>query len=395
MRLSRKALIAFFALGFVSLFADITYEGARSVIGSYLEVLEASSLIVGLVSVGDLVGYLTRGLGGYIAGYSKSSGVYWGLVFAGYSINLFAVPALAFVGRWDLAFMLMILERVGKGLRAPARDTILAEVTEGIGKGKGFALHEVMDQIGAVAGPIFVGWSLYTYEGDYSIAFKMLFIPAILALVMLTVAFLNHRRVRAVEETRKKEKMPLGKAFWAYTLSMGLLAAGFIHWALVAYHVKLTGIISDHDIAYIYTVAMLVDAFVALPAGFLYDRIGPKTLVVAPPLAAIAVAYFLRADGLASCLAASALWGALMGIYETNMRVTVADVVPKHARAYAYGMYGMTFGLAWAAGNGLMGFMYGTVPEAIIPYVLVMQGASMVSLLFFLKLFNQKDTVSE
>ncbi len=389
MRLSRKALIAFLALGFVSLFADITYEGARSVIGSYLEVLEASSVVVGLVSIGDLVGYLTRGLGGYIAAYSRSSKVYWGLVFAGYSINLFAVPALAFVGRWDLAFTLVILERVGKGLRAPARDTILAEVTEGIGKGKGFALHEVMDQTGAVAGPAFVGWSLYTYGGDYGAAFKMLFIPATLALVMLTVAFVNHRHVKAVEESRRKEKIPLGKTFWAYTLSMGLLAAGFIHWALVAYHVKHSGIISDHDIAYIYTVAMLVDAVVALPAGFLYDRIGPKTLVIAPPLAAAAAIQILRAEGLISCLTAAAVWGALMGIYETNMRVTVADVVPKHARAYAYGMYGMTFGLAWAAGNGLMGLMYGTVPEVIIPYILATQMASMAGLAVFLKLFGQ------
>ena len=73
-------------------------------------------------------------------------------VFLGYSLNLLAVPLLALAPSWPIAFMLVIVERVGKGLRVPARDAIIAEVSSSIGYGKGFAVHELLDQVGAVIG---------------------------------------------------------------------------------------------------------------------------------------------------------------------------------------------------------------------------------------------------
>lgn len=65
-RLSRSAALRFIVLvGIVSLFADMTYEGARGITGPYLGALGASATIVGIVSgLGELVGYAARLLSG-------------------------------------------------------------------------------------------------------------------------------------------------------------------------------------------------------------------------------------------------------------------------------------------------------------------------------------------
>jgi MFS-type transporter involved in bile tolerance (Atg22 family) len=60
-------------------------------------------------------GYLTDRLGRY-----------WGVIFTGYALNLFAVPLLALAGRWELAALLMLLERMGKAIHTPARDAMLS-----------------------------------------------------------------------------------------------------------------------------------------------------------------------------------------------------------------------------------------------------------------------------
>ena len=391
-RLGRRELIAFIALGLVSLFADMTYEGARSVLGAYLDVLGAGAVVAGSVAVGDFLGYVARGAGGMLAHRLRSGKAYWALVFLGYGINLFAVPALAFAGNWGVALALILIERIGKGLRTPARDTILAEVTEGMGKGKGFGLHEVMDQTGAVAGPAFVGYALFISGGTYSEAFKMLFIPALAALLMLSIAFINYPSLRGISGAKGSEerRASLGRSFWLYTVAMSLLALGFMHWSLIAFHLKACGVMKDYEIAYMYVVAMLADAAVAFPAGYLYDKFGPRTLIIAPFLAFAAPATLLWPgfSGVSAVLIAAVVWGVLMGLYETNMRVTVADVVRPELRAYAYGMYGMIFGVSWAAGNALMGALYPVSTYALLAFIALVEAASLATLTLFLRGFR-------
>lgn len=146
-------------LGVVSLFADATYEGARSINGPYLALLGASATTVGFVAgLGELIGYSLRLVSGYM---SDRIGRYWAITLFGYTLNMLAVPALALAGRWEIAAMLMIAERIGKAIRTPARDAMLSHATREIGRGKGFGLHEALDQIGAVLGPLTVAGVLF------------------------------------------------------------------------------------------------------------------------------------------------------------------------------------------------------------------------------------------
>src|SRR4030042_49812 len=99
-------------IGVVSLFSDFTYEGARSITGPFLAVLGASGTIVGIIAgFGELIGYALRPVSGYI---SDRTGKYWTVTLIGYFVNLLAVPLLALAGRWEIAALLMIAERMGK-----------------------------------------------------------------------------------------------------------------------------------------------------------------------------------------------------------------------------------------------------------------------------------------
>ncbi len=148
---SRKAAYRFILLlGVVSLLADVTYEGARSITGPYLGLLGAGAVVVGAVAgAGEMVGYVLRLASGYLADRTRG---YWTLVMLGYAVNLLAVPALALTGRWETAALLIIVERTGKAIRAPSRDVLLAGAAKTVGTGWGFGIHEAMDQIGALTG---------------------------------------------------------------------------------------------------------------------------------------------------------------------------------------------------------------------------------------------------
>ncbi|HDD66562.1 MAG TPA: MFS transporter, partial [Nitrososphaeria archaeon] len=137
---SRRLLQTFLALSLLSLFADIIYEGARSIGGAYLNLLAAPAIAAGILGFGELLSYLMRLVGGIAAQKASSGKVYWILIGFGYGVNL-VIPLLALAGSWEIALILFFLERIGKGIRAPPRDVILSEVTEGIGRGKGFGLH--------------------------------------------------------------------------------------------------------------------------------------------------------------------------------------------------------------------------------------------------------------
>ena len=148
----RKAAIRFIVcLGIVSLFADMTYEGAHSIIGPFLKEKGATATEVGIIAgLGEMLAASLRFFSGRFADRTRA---YWTITIVGYSVNLIVVPAMAFAGNWEMAALLVIMERTGKAIRGPARDVLLSEVTSVVGHGWGFGLHAAFDQTGAVVGP--------------------------------------------------------------------------------------------------------------------------------------------------------------------------------------------------------------------------------------------------
>jgi len=237
--LARATAIRFIVLlGLVSLFADMTYEGARSIAGQYLALLGASGAAVGIVAgFGELIGYGLRIVSGFLSDRTRR---YWAVTLVGYAINLFAVPLLALAGSWEVAAALMIAERLGKALRTPARDAMLSYATKETGRGWGFGLHEAMDQIGAVVGPVIVAVVL-AVRGSYPAAFAVLAIPAVLALVTLLTARWLYPRPQDLEPTTPELKSAgFPRAYWIYLAAVALVAAGYVDFPLIAYHFEKT-----------------------------------------------------------------------------------------------------------------------------------------------------------
>ncbi len=382
----RPAFQFIILLGIVSLFGDITYEGARSITGPYFAVLGASAGIVGLVSgLGEFIGYALRLVSGFLADKTKS---YWPLTIVGYSFIL-SIPLLAVAGHWKIAAVLLILERMGKAIRAPARDAILSHATKNVGRGWGFALHEALDQVGAFIGP-FIFSTVFILEGSYRDGFKILWIPA-----FLTLAFLFIARVRvsspekleiSSELTKQKPGARLPRVFWFYSLFASLSVAGFAHFQIISYHFKVTSLVTDVQIPIFYAVAMGVDALVALIIGKVYDKIGLRSLIIIP-LVTLPVPFFAFSQSFYFALISVVLWGAVMGIHETTMRAAIADLTALEHRGFAYGLFNTMYGAAWLVGGTLIGLFYDLSVTFIFIFVALTQLIS-IAIFFFLRKEN-------
>lgn len=372
--ITRKSAVKFIVLfGCVSLLADITYEGARAITGPYMALLGASATVVGFVAgFGELIGYALRLVTGFIADKTRK---YWLLTILGYVVNLLAVPLLALTNRWELAAGLIVMERFGKAIRTPARDAMLSHATKRVGTGWGFGLHEAMDQIGALTGPIIVSLVLF-FKNDYKTSFAALLIPALLAITLVVITrFIypnpSHFEVKKIEV----ETHDLPRKYWLYLTAVAFVAAGYADFPLIAFHFKKISIASDVWIPVFYSIAMAVDAVSALVFGKLFDSKGISILIIVSILSAFfAPLVFLGRFYMA--LAGIVLWGIGMGAQESVMRAAVADMVPTERRGGAYGAFSMGYGIFWFLGSALMGYLYDVSIGMLVAFSFAMQIAS-------------------
>lgn len=374
--LERHAALMFVILiGVVSLFADMTYEGARSVTGPFLHALGASGLIVGLVAgFGELIGYALRLASGYVADRTTR---YWAMTLVGYAINMLAVPLLALAHRWEVAAALMIAERVGKAIRTPSRDAMLSHATKEVGHGWGFGLHEAMDQAGAMIGPLLVAAALAAGWG-YRAGFGVLLVPALLALGVLIAAWRAYPRPADLEPTGAEwphDGRAFPPVFWTYLLASGLVAAGYADFALIAYHLDHRQVIAADWIPVLYALGMGIQGAAALAFGRLFDRYGMSILIASVVLSApFAPLVFL--GRVPAAVAGMVLWGAGMGAQDTILRAVIATMIAPERRASAYGLFNAGFGLAWFLGSALMGYLYDVSPIGLVAFSVLVHVAA-------------------
>ncbi|WP_457599800.1 MFS transporter [Hydrogenivirga sp.] len=339
-----------FTLGLVSLLSDVVYEGARSVLGPYLALLGAGGVAVGFVAgMGELFGYSLRLLFGYLADRARA---YWALTILGYALTLLSVPLLGLVKSWQTAVVLVLTERLGKAVRAPARDALLSLATKRLGYGKGFGIHELMDQMGAVLGPLLVSLVLFL-SSDYRLAFLSLILPSILALLLL---FKARGRFGDLER-RPPEGVSPRSAFYLYLAGSSFLALGFVQFPLIAFHWKVVEVFPDAVIPVVFSVAMLFDALSALLFGVLFDRIGIRALGLGVLLGTPATLLTFSGSFPLVCVGIL-LWGLSLGVQESIMRSAIARLTHEGERGRAYGLFHFFLGVSIFTGNTLMGYLH-------------------------------------
>ncbi|HTT13938.1 MAG TPA: MFS transporter [Burkholderiaceae bacterium] len=366
----RLAVRLVVVLGIVSLFADMTYEGARSISGPYLAILGATGTAVGVVAgAGELIGYALRYVSGRLVDRSRR---YWPILVCGYLLNLLAVPMLALAGHWFAAAVLLVLERAGKAIRTPARDVMLSYAASQTGRGWGFGLHEAMDQTGATIGPLVVAVVL-AMRGDYRLAFALLLVPALASLSMLLIARHLHPRPQDLEPAGNSVS-PRGfsRLFWVYVAGTCLVGAAYTDYPLLAFHFERTGSVPKEWIAIFYAIAMAVAGVAALLLGRWFDRRGIAVLIGATLVSCWFVP--LAFSGVfAAALAGAVLWGIGMGAQESIMRSVIAQTTPPERRGTAFGLFNLLFGVAWFAGSALMGWLYDVSIATLIVFSVVFQ----------------------
>ena len=343
-------------IGIVNLFADMAYEGGRSISGPFLGSLGASATIIGFVAgFGELLGYSLRSISGY---FSDKTHRYWIFTFIGYVTNVLAVPALALAGNWPLAATLIVAERTGRAIRKPAVDAMISYAGKSIGRGWVFGLNEGLDQAGAAISPLIVALVLYL-NGGYRYAFAVLLIPALLCLATLVVARISHPTPHEMEQEPAdfSEAKGFPKAFWIFTGAGALIAAGFADFSLIAFHFQKASIVPQQDIPLVYAVAMGAGALSNLLFGRLFDRIGFPIVFIAFLVGAMfGPMVFLGQFWLASL--GMAVWGIGMGAQNSLLKALLATVITASKRSTGFGLFYTCYGVAWFLGSATMGFLY-------------------------------------
>ncbi|WP_010244617.1 MFS transporter [Acetivibrio cellulolyticus] len=404
-----QAMLFIVLFGIVSLFSDMTHEGASSIRGSYLSLLGASAGTIGFISgLGELIGYSMRYFFGKLTDKTKK---YWPMTILGYLLDIIAVPALALVGDhgWILACMLLVIQRMGKAIKKPAKDTIMSFAASQEGVGKSFGIQELLDQIGAFLGPVLLYIvMLFKTEGTtfqiYSTCFAFLAIPGAITIILLFVT--KHKFPNPEHfEPEPKEYIPfkMKKEFVLYIAGISLFAFGFIDYSIIIMHISRTftgiasglaetsSIVNSGTIPLLYAGAMLVDAVAALFFGYMYDKKGVKALVLSTIISAPFAMFVFAFNSLPMVLLGIGLWGIGMGAQESILKAAVTSMVPKINRATGYGIFECSFGIFWFLGSWLLGVLYDISIPAMIVVSVVAQLAAIPLYLYSYKLHHAQE----
>ncbi|CUR59195.1 Major facilitator superfamily MFS_1 [metagenome] len=360
--------------GFVSLAADMVYEGARSVYGPLLAALGASAVVVGLVTgAGEAVALVLRLAFGPIA---DRTGRYWSLTIAGYAMTAVCVPLLALaprLGAAGIAFAatMILLERLGKAVRSPSKSALLAHVAAAVGRGRGFGVHKALDQVGAFAGPLLVAAVVAVASIWWGMA--VLAVPGAIAMVLLLTL---RRRVpdpgvydeqpepaAAASSGERRgwwaEAVGAGLSgdFFRYAVAASLTTGALVTFGIIGYHLTVEGLVPVAAVPVVYAAAMAVEALAALAVGTVYDRTGAGVLLLVPVLVALVPALALG-SALTAVLVGVVAWGFAQGVQDSTIKAVVADLVEAPRRATAYGVFAGIQGVFAIVGGVAAGWLY-------------------------------------
>ncbi|WP_242829191.1 MFS transporter [Butyrivibrio sp. AD3002] len=373
-------------MGIVSLFSDMTHEGARSILGEYLNLAGASAATIGFVSgFGELCGYSLRLLSGFIADKTKK---YWTLVIVGYTLQVLAIPALALIPEngWIIACGLIIMERIGKAVKKPAKNTLVSFAASEVGTGKGFAFQEFLDQLGAFLGPVIL-FVIAAVKGTgslfstYRVCFAILGIPALITIALVVFSWIRYPNPEMFEKTKEEsEEFHLKKSFLYYMIAICLFAFGFADFTLITLHAANTQAFPDSTLSLLYAAAMAVDAFAALFFGWLFDRIGLKALIASTICSAFFSCFIFITGNPILIGIGIILWGIGMGAQESIMKAAVSKIIPRTMRSTGFGIFETGFGIAWFLGSWMLGALYDFKPVSLVA---VSVTAQLMAVLFY------------
>jgi MFS family permease len=349
------------ALGFVSLFMDISSEMIHALLPVFLVgVLGASATAVGLLEgTAEALAQITKVFSGTLSDRLGSRKL---LTVIGYGLAALTKPLFAVAPSVAWLFAARGLDRVGKGIRGAPRDALIADLTPASGRGAAFGLRQTLDTIGAFAGPLIAIALMAATMDSFRTVFWLASIPAAVSVVVL--ALFVHEPAAA--ETRRGAPRPrirellctLGARFWWLVLVAALFTLARFSEAFLILKAAEGGL----RFAYVPAVLVVMNVAYALsayPAGWLSDRMN-RWGVFAVGAALLVVADVVLAFGssLAAIGLGIVLWGLHMGFTQGLLAALVADSARAEQRGSAFGVFNLVTGLALLTASVLAGVLW-------------------------------------
>jgi MFS family permease len=331
--------------------------------------LGASAAAISIIAgAGEFCGYSLRWVSGWIA---DRTGRYWAVTFVGYLINLFAVPAMALAGSWQMAGALIILERVGRAIRKPTVEAMLSYTTGKLGAGWAYGINTALDETGATIGPLVIALVLFLH-GDYRTGYALLLVSVIFAAAALIAARISFPVPSRLEQGRTATARGFGAPYWLYMAAGALFAAGLLSYEIGAFHLSRTHVIGGPWIPVLLAFATGCGVVASLVLGRLYDRVGTPALVAGVILSALFVPLLFQGSLLAIILAMP-LWGIGYATQDTLLKAVIAGILPEGRRGLAFGLFYTAYGTGWLAGSIVIGLLYGVSLFALAVFVVSAQ----------------------
>jgi MFS family permease len=349
------------ALGFVSLFMDVSSEMVHSLLPVFfVSVIGLSYTSVGLIEgTAQAIALITKVFSGAL---SDLIGKRKPLALLGYGLAAVTKPVFALANSAGLLVSARFVDRVGKGIRGAPRDALIADVTPEALRGASYGVRQSMDSVGAFVGPGLALLLMALLANDIRGVFWFAVIPAAIAVLVLWWGV--HEPPRDDDghaprlPLRMEDVRQLGKSYWA-TVALGavLMLAGFSEAFLVlrAQDIGLpVGLIPV-----VFIVMNVVYALSAYPAGILSDRWGRPSLIVAGFAVLIAAdAVLALAGGLVMVMTGVVLWGLYMGLTQGVVTALVADTAPTNLRGTAFGLFNLVSGIAMLLASAIAGWLW-------------------------------------
>lgn len=355
------------ALGFVSLFMDISSEMIHSLLPVFLvSVLGAGALSVGIIEgMAEATASIARIFSGTLSDWL---GRRKALTFAGYGLSALTKPLFALAPSIGWVFAVRFVDRIGKGMRGAPRDALIGDILPTHLRGAGYGLRQSLDTVGAIAGPLFATALMAVTDDDFRAVFWFTVIPALASVAILWLGVREPERANPAQALRfplhPAELVRLGGGFWTVlALAAGLTLARFSE-AFLLLRADSVGL--QAALIPLVLVAMnVVYSVSAYPVGVLSDAIGRFSLLmagcVALVLADLALAF---SSTVWHVIGGALLWGLHMGMTQGLLSAIIADTVPAELRGTAFGVFHFITGLVLLLASVLAGLLWSILGPA-------------------------------
>ena len=383
------------ALGFVSMFTDISSEMIHSLLPVFLVTsLGASPALVGLIEgVAEATASITKVFSGWL---SDRLGRRKLLTVLGYGLAVITKPIFPLAVTPYEVLAARFLDRIGKGVRDAPRDALVADVTPEDLRGASYGLRQSLDTIGAFAGPL-AAVGLMAAFNDMRTVFSFAIIPAIIAVAVLVLAVKEPAGSTQPHDAKSpiswSDVRSIGTPFWIAVAVGVLFTMARFSEAFLVLRGASAGI-PLMLVPFVMIVMNVVYSIIAAPVGSLSDTLGRKPLL-ASGIAVLIVADLVLAllGNIAGVLIGVALWGLHLGLTQGLLAALVADTAPARVRGTAFGLFNLATGLTMLAASILAGALWSARGASLT--FLTGGGFALVALLGVLALLKERAVPGE